>query len=345
MVIVTNVKKYIRSKAETNLIARQILINYREWIYRSGQKGIVTKVPFGILNVELTNKCPMKCVMCARTNNMTRSQGLMELETFKLVVDEYVSVNPERARTYDFWLHHFGESLVHPEFGKFIRYAVSKNMKVGLSINPIMLSAETSHDLLTSGISKLIVSLDGHDNESFLKIRGLRDAHEKSKTNFLVFLKMKKELNSKTRIILRMIDFKMNRESIKQASDFWKSIEGIDEFTVKNLCTWNGDAADVNALSVMKSNNEELRKVYNVVGCHNPWQQVSVTWDGEVVPCCYDYDKKYVLGDVKKESLSQIWNGERMQALRKEFLSNNVQNFLCRQCPVLYPPLDHKDDV
>lgn len=338
-------KKYVRTKAETSLFFRKILVSYREGIYRSGQKGVITKVPLGILNTELTNKCPMKCVMCARTNNMTRSQGLMEFSTFKKVIDEYVAVNPERASTKDFWLHGFGESMTHPDIGKFIRYAVSKNVKAGVSLNPIMLSPDLSQDLLTSGIKTIVLALDGHDNESFERIRGLKNAYEQSKERCLAFLEMKVKLGAQTKIILNMIDFEKNRPSIEKMAKFWSSVEGVDLFRRKFFSTWDGTAPDVTKLADMSCDNESLRKVYSVVGCHNPWQQMTVTWDGDVVPCCYDYDKKYVLGNIKNQTLAEMWNGPRMQALREEFLSNNVQNPLCRNCSVLYPPIYHKTDT
>ena len=55
-----------------------------------------------------------------------------------------------------------------------------------------------------------------------------------------------------------------------------------------------------------------------------------------VVACCFDYDKKFVLGNIHEKSLAEIWNDAPMQKLRQEFIDNNVQNPLCRSCPVLY---------
>ncbi|MBF0618891.1 MAG: SPASM domain-containing protein [Candidatus Omnitrophica bacterium] len=336
-------KEFVRRQAEKNVLIRDLLIRRRERIFRSGQGAVVTTEPFGILNVELTNKCPMRCVMCARTKNMTRAQGFMGFSVFQSIVDQYVAVNPVAARTKDFWLHHFGESLMHPEFGKCIRYAVSRDVKAALSINPIMLSPAVSKDLLTSGIRTLYVSLDGHDDESFAKIRGVDNAFEKSKENLFAFLKLKEDLRAPVRVSLSMIDFKENRASIDKMGRFWRSVRGVDEFRCKVFTTWNGDAPDVISFSDVKGDQGQLSKLYRVVGCLNPWQQMSVAWDGDVIPCCYDYDKKYVLGNVNEHSLAEIWNGERMQQLRREFLSNKVGNRLCRDCDGLYPPLFHKD--
>ncbi len=297
--------------------------------------------PFGILNIELTNKCPLKCVMCARTEHMTRAQGLMDFELFRSIIDQYVAANPERARNEDTWLHHFGESLVHPEFGRFVRYAVEHGVRAALSINPIMLRPEVGRELLESGIYKLYISLDGHDNESFQKIRGLKNSYDKSRENLMAFLELKKQMKSRTRIVLSMIDFGLNRESIAKLRHHWESVPGIDEFLCKEFVTWDGNAAEVNRFSEKTTRNEELRATCGVVSCNVPWQTVTIAWDGDVVPCCFDYDKKYVLGNVGRDSLAAIWNGEPMRKLRREFLSNDVRNPLCRNCSVLYADVSH----
>lgn len=332
------IKGALRRLAGKHPLASKGLVKYRQWrsSIRHRDRSAIAKAPVRIFNLELTNKCPLRCIMCPRTNHMEREQGVMDFETFKTIVDEYVAANPVAARTEVTWLHHFGESLVHPEFGKFVRYAVSQGIQASLSINPLMLTPAVARELLEAQPYLLNVSLDGHDDESFFKIRGVKNAYEKSKKNLLDFLQMKTEMGSKTLVYLGMIDFALNRDSIDRLGAYWKSIPGLDGFVAKEFVAWNGDAEDVNRLTAKRVDNAELRKTNSVVACNVPWEKVCVTWDGEVVPCCHDYDKKYPLGNVKTQNLAEIWNGERMQRLRKEFISNDVQNPLCRSCPLLY---------
>lgn len=331
------VKSVVLRILESRPLGRKGLARYRDWrqARRTEGRSEVCDSKWKLFNVELTNRCPFKCVMCARTNNMTRDEGLMTLETFKLIVDEYAAANPEAAAGEVTWLHHFGESLVHPDFAKFIRYAADKGLRPALSINPLLLKPSTARELLDSGVAFLNVSLDGHDDESFEKIRGVKDAYEKSKANLLEFLKMKVESGSKVHVALSMIDFSMNKDSIEQLRKYWEALPGIDEFAAKEFRVWNGDAADVNALAEKRVDNAELRKTRKVV-CNVPWEKLSVAWDGDVVPCCYDYDKKYVLGSVKTKKMAEMWNGPEMKKLRREFLDNDVRNPLCRSCPELY---------
>jgi radical SAM protein with 4Fe4S-binding SPASM domain len=293
--------------------------------------------PFGLFNIELTNRCPMRCVMCPRTKNMTRKQGFLEFGLFKKAVDELVEVNPDYQQKHPVWLHHFGESLMHKQFGEFIRYIRKKGVYTCLSINPIMLKDDVAIELIDSAPDMLIISFDGHDDESFYKIRGVKNAYKPSLDNILRFVKQKKIFGSSINTVLSMIDFPMNKKSVEKTRSFWESLEGIDSFLLKHFSTWDGGAKDVSNLAQKESFNPS-HESREQVHCNFPWEKMTIMWDGDVVPCCYDYNKKFVLGSIKKQSLSEIWNHERMQTLRQEFKSNNVTNPLCRSCDKLRLP-------
>ncbi|MFH2132529.1 MAG: SPASM domain-containing protein [bacterium] len=297
--------------------------------------------PAGIFNIELTNHCPMRCVMCPRTNNMKREQGFMEFELFQKVINELMDANKEQKLDQPVWFHHFGESLLHPEFDSFIRYAVNKGVVAGLSVNPLILSESVACALLQSKPSILYISLDGHDDESFQKIRGVSHAYQRSRNNLHHFLLLKERLKSDCRVVLSMIDFDLNRQSIEETRSYWESVPGVDQFLMKRFSTWDGSAGDINRL---QGNPKRTRLVLsNRVECNFPWERMTVLWDGEVVPCCNDYDKKLSLGNLNQQTLTEIWNGDEMKQLRKEFISNQVENPLCRRCEKLRLPREYWD--
>lgn len=291
--------------------------------------------PPSLFNIELTNHCVMKCVMCPRTRNMTRERGYIDFELYRKAIDELSEHNPAFRERDILWLHHFGESLLHPEFARCIRHASEKSIRTGLSINPIMLTEDIAAELLDAGPYILYLSLDGHDDESFQKIRGMHGAYDRSRALLLNFLDMKIKRSSPTVIFLSMIDFEMNRPSIDAARACWESVPGIDRFLVKSFTRWDGGAADINVLS---GRDDELLLDRSAVQCALPWESMTLTWDGSVVPCCFDYDSKYVLGSLKDSTLSDIWNGDTLQNLRAEFAANRVTNRLCANCERLYLP-------
>jgi len=295
--------------------------------------------PFGIYNIELTNKCPMKCVMCPRTKNMTRPQGFMEFDLYKRAIDELVSANKDYVNSRMVWLHHFGESLLHPRFAECMAYASGKGVRAALSINPIMLKDDVIDVLIESKPYLLTMSLDGHDDESFYRIRGVNKAYEVSHDRLLRFLERKVKEKSGIKVMVSMIDFRMNEESMYRMASYWDRREGVDQFIYKEFSTWDGNAEDVHALPHECTCPPGDR---SAVTCTLPWEVLTVAWNGDVLPCCYDYNGRYVLGNMEKQPLADIWNGERIQSLRREFIENKVENDLCKNCDNLYMPLEQR---
>jgi radical SAM protein with 4Fe4S-binding SPASM domain len=290
---------------------------------------VLTK-PFAIFQIELTNRCPFKCVMCARTHAMTRGQGDMTFDIFRCVIDEFVTVNAAYAGSHEVWMHGFGESTLHPQLAEFVTYATDRGVNACLSVNPIMLTPAVGRALLEARPGMLFLSLDGHNDETFEKIRGLPSAYEQSKSRLLDFIAIKQAMRSQTRLVLSMINFKLNEASIAAAADEWRKVEGLEQVLLKPFTVWDGSVADVN---VFRQRQFERGPK---VTCTYPFEKMTICWNGNVVPCCYDYDEKYVLGNVREQSLADIWNAEPMRRLRREFLDNNVTNRLCRACPELY---------
>lgn len=273
--------------------------------------------------------------MCPRTASMTRNTGYMDFRIFVKSLDELSLTPGSLNKDAPLWLHHFGESLLHPEFDRFIKYAAQKNICTGLSVNPVMLKEDTAERLLDSGLNVLYVSLDGHDDESFMKIRGMKNEYNSSKERLLSFLELKNKRKAPVKVILSMINFAVNRESIEACGKYWESVPGVDMFLSKSFTSWDGSDAAVNALAE-KTGTPLFDK--SRVRCTMPWDSMTITWNGDVVPCCFDYDAKYVLGNVSVSTLAEIWDGENMQKLRKEFINNNVKNSLCVNCERLYMP-------
>jgi radical SAM protein with 4Fe4S-binding SPASM domain len=288
--------------------------------------------PYAIFNIELTNRCPFRCVMCARTHAMKRPQGDMTFDVYSSIVDQYLRDNLHIASNYVTWLHGFGESMQHILLFECIRYASSRGMKVGLSLNPLMLTRSLAKKLLMSCPDTLVFSLDGSDNKSFEAIRGIPNAYDKSRQRLLDFLSLKRALCSNTKVILSIINFPMNEGFIDDNLSFWRSQSGIDEVDKKPFTIWDGSVKAVNQFRKRPILKQDR------VSCSIPFSSMTVAWNGDVTPCCYDFDVKEPLGNVKDKPLIEIWNDEPIQRLREQFATNNVTSRLCRQCPQLYEP-------
>jgi radical SAM protein with 4Fe4S-binding SPASM domain len=281
--------------------------------------------------------------MCPRTEHMTRAEGHMSFELFRKIIDELAAIHPDYARTqHPIWLHHFGESLTHPEFAEFMLYAKSRNIPTAMSINPLMLNERITGEMLRAAPHSLYISLDGHDDESFEKIRGVPKAYEKSRQRLLRFLQRKVEMGVATHITLSVIDFVLNGQRGDpqriELERYWNDVPGIDKFIWKPYDTFSGEVDRINELGSPTDAVNIARHYKDLfkVTCDFPWRRMVVAWNGEVVPCCHDYDAKMSLGNVRDQSLASIWNGEKMLALRQEFISGQIANPVCRDCEHRY---------
>lgn len=276
-----------------------------------------------VFQVELTNHCPMTCVMCPRTNNMTRELGYMSADLFQRVVRE---IKTHSSRIF---LHHFGDSLVHPELPAFIKYANQHHIKTFLSTNAALLTEERARALVDSGLHELVISLDGVTAETNAAIRGPAARNvENAESRIRFLLDYRRQQGSqKPFIILQFVQQKLNQHECAEWLEKWSAVEGIDRIKVKSFVTWDGQDENINALRVGSD-----RPQTDVV-CDKPWTSVTVLWDGRVVPCCFDHDGLYVLGDLREQSLPSIWRGEQAQALRKAHRERNVRGIrLCQRC-------------
>ena len=281
--------------------------------------------PFAIVGLELTNRCEMKCIMCPRTYAMNREIGDMDMSLFTKIIDEYAAVSPLGDighGTGAIWLHLFGESLLSPIFGEAISYASQKGLKPMLSINPSALDSDKMHRLLNAEPHLLYLMVDGNDEESFSHIRGVDGQYEKTVENALDLLQLKRDMGSEVQVYVCTIDIPGREEIVDAARSYWEGVDGVDGFIPVGFVDWNGSIDEITCLgNGLPSGN-----------CAFPWQSVCITWDGSVVPCCYDYDKFYPLGNLNEESLMDIWKGDAMRGLREEIASGGIKNALCAKC-------------
>jgi radical SAM protein with 4Fe4S-binding SPASM domain len=289
---------------------------------------------FSITNIELTNRCPMRCTICPRTEMMTRARGDMQWDVFRRIVDELAEVNIENAPGFVLYLHHFGESLLNNELDRFGAYANGLGLFTSISINPILLTRKVIARLLNAEIGLVQIALDGYDNHSFNAVRGIPNAYDRSCDRLFEFLREAHACGSQSVIVLNRILIPGHEIEIQRRAAYWRTIPGLDAVYIKPFVTWNGASASINSMA-----GANAAPAIGPVLCREPFVSLSVAWDGDVLACCFDFDKAIVLGNVQCNSLMDIWNGPRLREIRREFASGLVSNPLCRDCCYLRAPM------
>jgi hypothetical protein len=144
----------------------------------STMERMLAPVPL-VDQVELTNFCPMTCGFCPRgvSNGISRTSGRMDFGQYEALLEQL----PERQKEYHpLELDLMGESLLHPQVDKFVQAAAERGIPTELSLNPSLLTPELSQRLITAGVSRIVISLDGMDNEVLSAIRGKAANYDKA---------------------------------------------------------------------------------------------------------------------------------------------------------------------
>ena len=294
----------IRQRAK-NYIQRRKTLNY----------------PPKILNIEPTNLCNLNCPICVEKKE--RKQGFLEKELLKKFIQE----NKKILKGQFIWFHFGGESLLHPELPEMIKILKESDIKVRMSTNAVLLNNEISRKLMESGLDYIVFSVDGVKKETYEKIRK-GASFEKVEKNILDFLKIKKDFGLRTKTQIQIVEIEDNKKEIAPFIKKWKKTD-INYINVKSFCSRASRVKDKN---LFRSLNKTKRKIEKHYPCFYLWETLIILWNGDVLPCCQNLTGELIVGNIKKNSLNEIWNSFAMKELRERHLVNNPP-FPCNQCP------------
>jgi len=275
--------------------------------------------------IEPTNHCPYSCLICPRSYKMNRILGFMNTCLFEKVIAEVGTYSPQ-TKTKEIELFHFGESLLHPEIAEMVGYVSGNGLKGVLSVNAPEMFPELMRRVLTNKPYKIIISLDGYDNESYKRIRGENADFVLAVRNIIELISIHKELKSETILTVRMIEFSLNDQHVEEFRKFWADKEiGVE---IREFFPWS----EKEMISLGK-----FKKFPPFMPCPFPWQYLVVQWDGSVVACCRDYNSENILGNAKEQTLLEIWNGEKLKILREKLKNADYRNLdNCHECMEIY---------
>jgi radical SAM protein with 4Fe4S-binding SPASM domain len=190
--------------------------------------------------------------------------------------------------------------------------------------------------LLNSRPAHITFAFDGYNKETYESIR-VGAKYEQVLGGIIEFLKEKKRRGLRepcVAITNLEVGLENYADKQKEKDNFYRLFDGlsVDEFIVKTPNTWGGTFDNTDSFS---HHDIDESKFYP---CSHLWSTMSICWDGTVVPCCFDFFKTYVLGNVKEQSIREIWNGEPIVKLREGMLNGTYKtiNKLCNRCVILH---------
>jgi radical SAM protein with 4Fe4S-binding SPASM domain len=152
-------------------------------------------------------------------------------------------------------------------------------------------------------------------------------------------VKQKKLLKSKTpHIVWQFVVFKPNQNQIAEVKKLGKKM-GVNEVKIKTAQIYDFENGhdlipDIETYSRYRKNAGGQFEIKNKLlnQCWRMWQGCVITWDGKVVPCCFDKDAKYKLGNLEMETFESIWFSEPYDRFRRSILKSRDQIDICTNC-------------
>ena len=231
-----------------------------------------------------------------------------------------------------------GEPYINPDFLDMVKYANQSKIYTSTSTNAHFLNTDNAIRTIESGLDKLIVSVDGTTQEVYEKYRINGDLN-KALDGIREIVKWKDKLNSNTpKVVMQFLVVKHNEHQINEAKKLAK-IVGADSIQFKTAQIYdyvNGSPLipDLDKYSRYKMNRNGKYEIKNSLSnqCWRMWHSCVITWDGQVVPCCFDKDAKYKLGNLSNQSFDEIWYSEDYMNFRNSLLKSRKQVDICTNC-------------
>ena len=231
-----------------------------------------------------------------------------------------------------------GEPYLNPDFLNMVRFANTHNIYTITSTNAHYLTAEQAKKTVLSKLDALIISIDGTSQETYEQYR-IGGQLSKVIEGTKAILEQKKALKSKTpHVVWQFIVFKQNQHQIAEVKALGEKV-GVDEVRIKTAQVYdfeNGNTLipDIEKYSRYKKDSSGKFEIKNKLlnQCWRMWQGCVITWDGKIVPCCFDKDAKYKLGDLENQSFHSVWQSEEYNHFRQNILKGRNKIDICTNC-------------
>ena len=310
--------------------AAQIFSSYQ--VSQLSGKPVMAGLPISI-SFEPTTSCNLRCPECpSGLRSFTRPTGMLESSLFESVIDQL-------APTLSYLTFYFqGEPFLHPDFLAMVKYASKKGIYTATSTNAHFFKDETSKSTVESSLDRLIISIDGTSQDTYQSYR-IGGSLEKVIEGTRNIIKWRDELKSKTpRVIFQFLVVRQNEHEIPAVYKLADEL-GVDQVVLKTAQIY--DQKHGSALMPTNERYSRYRKkpdgTFEIKNkllnqCWKMWHSCVITWDGKVVPCCFDKDAHFVLGDLTRNSFNEIWNSKEYNEFRASILRSRSEIEICKNC-------------
>ncbi|MFK8045675.1 MAG: radical SAM/SPASM domain-containing protein [Crocinitomicaceae bacterium] len=304
----------------------------------SYQISILTKKPIHwgypiAISIEPTTACNLKCPECpSGLRQFTRPIGNLKADVNDIILNSL-------GKHLQYINYYFqGEPFINPQFLDFVKAARQKNIYVLTSTNAHFISDKTADEVVASGLSELIVSIDGTTQKTYENYR-IEGKLDKVLSGLNAIKKAKEKVNAQFPIVtIQFLVTAQNEHQIPEVKS-WVKKYGADNLNLKTIQVYDYE----NGNRLLPKNEKYSRYKQDSTGkfrlknkmsnyCWRMWTTCVFTWDGSIVPCCFDKDAKYKMGDISKAEFKSIWKDGLYTDFRQKILKQRSEIDICKNC-------------
>jgi MoaA/NifB/PqqE/SkfB family radical SAM enzyme len=287
----------------------------------------ITQLLHAEVRYEVTDHCNATCIMCPREEHEHgREHGIMDQAKYERSIDEVVALGAKKIV-----LTGFGEPMLDKRLELKIAYAKSKGLSTYIITNGSVLNSKRAQGILEAGLDEMRVSFYGMGRDTYNTVMQGLD-YEKTRDGLLEFLALRERLGLHTKVQLSYLTMPENAKDESLFKEYWEpKVEAIEIWRPHNF----GDGRDYR-------DREGEAEITLKNTCGRPENgPLQIQWNGEVIPCCYDYNNKIVLGNAFEQPVLEIMNGVKYRLLRYAHRTGRFNLFpYCDQCDQLLPHAD-----
>jgi MoaA/NifB/PqqE/SkfB family radical SAM enzyme len=282
---------------------------------------IPLEAPYSIF-IDPSSACNFKCKFCM--NSKIKHPHVMDFKLYKSIIDSLQQFkNPVKVIR----LYGFGEPLVNDDFCKMVEYAKKsdKVLSVDTTTNGSLIDYEYADWLIASGIDRINISIEGVNSEQYKKFTG-RNIDFNTLVKNLSYLY---SIRKKTIIFMKICGDYLSEDG---KAEFYRIFEPIsDGCSIEHTAQCWYDCPVENVNTEVGIYGQPLE---NIDVCPYVFYSLMVQSSGAVSLCFLDWDKQLLIGDIKYQSIYDIWHGRDLNLIQQNMLKGNKPK-ICQSCQQL----------
>ncbi|OEF06215.1 radical SAM/SPASM domain-containing protein [Vibrio genomosp. F10] len=291
------------------------------------QKHLKEQFPSQII-VDATQSCNLACIHCPHPDFVKSDAytgAILDVNLHKKMVNEVATDGLGLCQYIRYTAN--GETLMHPKFVEMMEYAGKySKTKINVTTNGVLLKGKKLKSLLEAGVDVFDISLDAYSDEVYSQIR-VKGNLVKVRENVLNLIKLIKEGNYDTKLVVSFVEQPLNKHETKKFEDFWNDA-GADFVVIRRLHSAAGSKENIKSKL-----NDRLSDVERKP-CLYPWERLVLTPDGDLSFCPAAWTGESHFVKYTQTTIKEAWQGDFMNALRNAHLTNEYKGFdFCKQCP------------